>query len=94
MACGTPVIVSNVSSLPEVVGDAAVLVPPTDAGAIAGAIRQVLTSPGMASALRQAGRRRAGLFSQERMIREYLTVYQQVAGRVPDKAGREGSHPA
>ena len=38
MACGTPVVTSNVSSLPEVVGDAAVLVDPTDAGAIADGI--------------------------------------------------------
>ncbi len=80
MACGTPVIASNVSSLPEVAGPAALLVPPEDAGAVAGAIVRVLNSPGLAAELRQAGRKRAGQFSKERMGREYIAVYEKVAG--------------
>jgi glycosyltransferase involved in cell wall biosynthesis len=92
MACGTPVVVSNVSSLPEVVGDAALLVPPGDAGAIAGAILRVLTSPELAAKLRQAGRLRVRRFSMERMARGYLDVYEKVAGPRLDAAvpGRNG----
>ncbi|MGD1009342.1 MAG: glycosyltransferase family 1 protein [Candidatus Aminicenantales bacterium] len=92
MACGTPVVVSNVSSLPEVVGDAALLVPPGDAGAIAGAILRVLTSPELSAKLRQAGRLRVGQFSKERMAREYLDVYEKVAWPRQDgpSPGRDG----
>jgi len=88
MACGTPVVVSNVSSLPEVVGDAALLVPPEDAGAIAGAILRVLRSPELAAKLRQAGRLRVRRFSEERMAREYLDVYENVAESRPDTSAR------
>jgi len=80
MACGTPVIASNVSSLPEVTGPAAILVPPEDAEAIAGAIIRILNSPGLAAELREAGRRRVRQFSRERMGREYMDVYEKVAG--------------
>jgi glycosyltransferase involved in cell wall biosynthesis len=92
MACGTPVVVSNVSSLPEVVGEAGLLVPPEDAGAIAGAILRVLMSPELAMKLRQAGRLRVRQFSKERMAREYLDVYEKVAGPRRDAAvpGRQG----
>jgi glycosyltransferase involved in cell wall biosynthesis len=86
MACGTPVVVSNVSSLPEVVGDAALLVPPGDAGAIAGAILRVLMSPELAAKLRQAGRLRVRQYSMERMAREYLDVYEKAAGPRRDAA--------
>ncbi len=87
MACGTPVVVSNVSSLPEVVGDAALLVAPEDAGAIAGAILRVLTSTELAAKLRQAGRMRVRQFSRERMARGYLDVYEKVAGLRPGAPG-------
>jgi len=79
MACGTPVIASNVSSLPEVAGPAAVLIPPEDAEAIAGAIVRVLNSPGLADELRLAGRKRVQQFSRERMGREYIDVYEKAA---------------
>jgi len=80
MACGTPVVVSNVSSLPEVAGEAALLVPPEDDAALAAAILEVLESPGLAARLREAGRRRVEMFSRERMARDYLRVYEEVAG--------------
>ena len=67
MSAGAPVITSNVSSLPEVAGDAAVLVDPLDTDAIAAAIRRVLEDPGD---LRDRGRRRAAEFSWERTARE------------------------
>jgi glycosyltransferase involved in cell wall biosynthesis len=81
MACGTPVVVSNLSCLPEVAGEAALLVPPLDARAVADGILQVLKTPGLANRLREAGRRRVRTFSKERLAREYLDVYQNVAAR-------------
>ena len=57
MACGTPVVTSNTSSLPEVVGDAAVLVDPTDARAIAEGLAHVLADPQPARRPAAAGRR-------------------------------------
>jgi len=93
MACGTPVVTSNVSSLPEVVDQAALLVRPEDAGALAGAILRVLTSPELAAGLRKAGRERVRQFSRERMAREYLDVYERVGGAAGDAEvpGRHGS---
>ena len=55
MASGTPVITSNVSSLPEVVGDAALLIDPYDPAAIAAAMRRVLTEPALREDLRRRG---------------------------------------
>jgi alpha-1,3-rhamnosyl/mannosyltransferase len=52
MACGTPVVCSHAASLPEVVGDAAILVDPTDVEQITDAMRLVLTQPALAAALR------------------------------------------
>jgi glycosyltransferase involved in cell wall biosynthesis len=89
MACGTPVVTSNVSSLPEIVGPAALLVPPEDAGAIAGAVLRVLTSPELAARLRELGRERVRQFSQERMGRDYLDVYEKV-GALPGDAEVSG----
>ena len=62
MACGTPVIVSRTSSLPEVVGDAAELVDPHDVASIAGALERVLRDPERRGELSAAGLRRATLF--------------------------------
>ncbi len=66
MACGTPVITSNVSSLPEVAGDAAILVDPYRVEAIASAMQQVATDGQARSQLRQAGLARASQFSWEK----------------------------
>jgi len=78
MACGTPVIVSNVSSLPEVVDDAALLVDPLDVEAWAVAMQQLLTNTSLHEELRQKGLRRAQSFSWERAARETLDVYTRV----------------
>ena len=67
MACGTPVVCSAVSSLPEVAGDAALLITPDDAAGIAAAIRRVLEEPGLAAAMREKGLRRAAEFSWRRL---------------------------
>ena len=77
MACGAPVVCSNSSSLPEIAGDAALLVDPADTGAIAAALRRVLSEPALAEELRRSGYRRAAQFSWERAARETLAVYQQ-----------------
>ena len=79
MACGTPVIASNTTSLPEVLGDAAILVPPTDTEALADAMIQVLNTPSLAEELRHRGLQRSLKFSWERTARETLAVYEKVA---------------
>ena len=78
MANGTPVITSNVSSLPEVVGDAALLVDPYEPEAIAAAMRRVLTEPALAADLRARGLDRAAAFSWERSVRRVREIYEEV----------------
>jgi glycosyltransferase involved in cell wall biosynthesis len=79
MACGTPVVCSHVASLPEVVGDAAVTVAPTDTEALAQALLDVLTQPGLHASLRARGLRRAAQFSWDRCAAETLAVYREAA---------------
>ena len=81
MASGTPVVTSNVSSLPEVTGEAALLVDPSDPDAIAGAMRRVLTDPALAADLRAKGLARARKFSWERSVRRIRDIYVEVAAR-------------
>jgi glycosyltransferase involved in cell wall biosynthesis len=78
MACGTPVVCSNASSMPEVAGDAALLVEPTDAEAVAQSIGRVLREPDLAAALRQRGLDRAAQFSWELTAERTLAVYRAV----------------
>jgi glycosyltransferase involved in cell wall biosynthesis len=80
LACGAPSAVSNRSSLPEVVGDAAVLFDPADPQAIAGAIHRILTNSLLSDSLRRAGPERARGFSWDRAARETVEIYQEVAG--------------
>jgi glycosyltransferase involved in cell wall biosynthesis len=79
MACGTPVVVSNTTSLPEVVGQAGLLVPPLDEPALATALRRVLQDDRLASGLRQAGLEQAARFSWRRMALETLSCYDELA---------------
>ena len=78
MASGTPVVTSNVSSLPEVTGNAAVLVDPHDVGSIEHGMRRVLTDPALAAEMRRQGLLRAREFSWERSVKRTLEVYQKV----------------
>jgi glycosyltransferase involved in cell wall biosynthesis len=78
MACGTPVISSNAASLPEVVGDAALLVDPNDTVALAQALYSVLAQPALHADLRRRGFDRAARFSWQRCAAETLAVYRQV----------------
>jgi glycosyltransferase involved in cell wall biosynthesis len=80
MASGTPVVTSNVSSLPEVVGDAAVLVDPYSAHAIADGILRVLHSAHLRADLRRRGLQRAQEFSWNRSVRRVREIYEEVAG--------------
>jgi len=78
MACGTSVICSNASSLPEVCGEAALLVEPTDVAALAQAIERVLSDEPLRATLRARGLAQAAKFSWERTARETLAVYHEV----------------
>jgi glycosyltransferase involved in cell wall biosynthesis len=80
MASGTPVVTSNVSSLPEVAGDAALLVDPYDPGAIADGIERVLTDAALRDELRRKGLARAKQFSWDRSVRRIREIYTE-AGR-------------
>jgi len=85
MACGCPVISSNASSLPEVAGDAAVLVDPSDCEGLARRMELVLTDAALRQGLRERGLERAAQFSWDRTARETVAVYRQV---VRDVSGR------
>lgn len=80
MACGAPVVVSDRGALPEVVGDAGVIVQPDPAGVESG-LRQVLSDPREAGRLRSAARRRAAAFSWDAMAERWLAVLRDAAGR-------------
>jgi glycosyltransferase involved in cell wall biosynthesis len=79
MAAGTPVVTSNVSSLPEVVGDAAVLVDPMDAGAIADAMARVLGDAALRAELIARGLERVKAFSWDRSVSRVREIYREVA---------------
>jgi glycosyltransferase involved in cell wall biosynthesis len=79
MACGTPTVVSNSSSLPEVVGDAALLVNPNDPEEIAVALHRLLTDDQLHAEQRAKGLKRAGCFSWESAARSTMEVYRRVA---------------
>jgi glycosyltransferase involved in cell wall biosynthesis len=79
MACGTPVISTTGGALPEVVGDAGVLVPPGNAEALAAAIKQLLNDKQSQQRMSEAGRRRVKeKFNWEQTTRETLAVYKEV----------------
>jgi len=79
MACGTPVVCSNTSSLPEVAGDAALLVDPTDVRALAGAMERALRDEEKRREMRERGLRQATKFSWEKAAAMTLKVYQDVS---------------
>jgi glycosyltransferase involved in cell wall biosynthesis len=80
LACGAPVVTSEGSALAEVVGDAALTVPPEDPIALAGAISRVLDEPGLAARLRAAGPPRAAPFTWERCVDAHVQTYRQAIG--------------
>jgi glycosyltransferase involved in cell wall biosynthesis len=79
MACGTPVIATTGGALPEVVGNAGVLVPPANADALAAAIRQLLNDQRAQQRMSEAGKRRVReQFNWEQAARKTLDVYREV----------------
>jgi len=83
MACGTPTVVANVSSLPEVVGDAALLVAPNDTEELTVALWRLLTDDQVWKELQQKGFTRAERFSWARTARETLDVYRSLSPPSP-----------
>lgn len=90
MACGTPCVVSNSSSLPEVTGSAALLFNPTSLEGFAECMVKVLTQPELSDSLRQAGLRQAALFPWKRAAEETLQVYREALDEV--EASGAASH--
>ncbi|MCX6026985.1 MAG: glycosyltransferase family 1 protein [Chloroflexi bacterium] len=82
MACGTPVITSNVSSMPEVAGDAALLVSPNDVEGLTRALDRVLGEPDLRAELSRRGLARARQFTWRRAAESTLAVYRSVLGTV------------
>jgi glycosyltransferase involved in cell wall biosynthesis len=87
MAHGTPVVTSNVSSLPEVVGRAAVLVNPENVFEIMRALHRVLTDRALRDRMKDRGYQQVARFSWEKSVRRIVDVYRQVA-HDPGAAGR------
>lgn len=86
MACGTPVITSDASSLPEIVGDAGVLIPPRDVGALQESIWRIMNDEKLRAELSNAGMSRASMYSWENTARKTYEVYRTMAD------GRETNH--
>lgn len=81
MACGCPVVTSNTSSLPEVVGDAGIMVDPYDTDSLAKAMGQVLTNDELRGNMVKKGLEQAKKFSWERVAEQTQEVYNKVAER-------------
>jgi len=81
MACGTPVLASNVYALPEVCGDAAELVDPYDTAAIARGLRRILDDPPHAAELSRRGLARAACFTWRRSAERHLETYERALAR-------------
>ncbi len=82
MACGCPVITTNVGSLPEVVGDAGILLDFIDVDGFVNAIYEVLTDEGLREKMRKKGLKRAKMFSWEKTARETMKVYRKLVNEV------------
>ena len=80
LACGTPVVGSDAASIPEVVGDAGILLPPDDAEGMADALIQLATDDTFRAELSRRAMAQAARFSWERTARETLAAYREVMG--------------
>ncbi len=80
MACGCPVVTTNTSSLPEVVGEAGIMVNPYDTDSLAQAMRQVLTRSELRDDMVRKGLEQAKRFSWEKTARQTMEVYEKVGG--------------
>jgi glycosyltransferase involved in cell wall biosynthesis len=91
MACGTPVLASNTTSLPEAVGDAGLTVDPTDVEGIAAAMARLLEDASLRQRLRQAGLERASAFTWQRTAQHLLSALEFAPGSALKRALRTGS---
>lgn len=82
MACGVPVIVSNVSSLPEVVGDTGLLIDPHDVDGLASAIQTLVDSPGLRQELSHKALQRSATFTWSRCVEQTVDAYRAVLNNV------------
>jgi glycosyltransferase involved in cell wall biosynthesis len=80
MGCGAPVVATNVTSIPEIVGDAGLLAPPAEPGALGDFLARVLGDEALAARLRERGLRRARAFTWERTARELADAVERAAG--------------
>lgn len=78
MARGVPVLTSNVSAMPEVAGDAAILADPYDVAAIRAGLQQLIEKPDLRTELARKGRERSKQFGWEKAVQETWTVYQEL----------------
>lgn len=78
LACGAPVIASNVTSLPEIIADAGILVNPKDENGLASAIVRALTDTGLRELMRRRGLEQAKTFSWEKTARQTLEIYNKL----------------
>jgi glycosyltransferase involved in cell wall biosynthesis len=85
MACGTPVIASNTSSLPEVVGNAGILVDPNNVAKLADAMVKVISNGDLAKEYASKGLERVKEFSWKKSAKEILDVYKEVCVAYPDR---------
>jgi glycosyltransferase involved in cell wall biosynthesis len=81
MACGTPVVASNTTAIPEVAGDAAILVPPTDEDSVLAAVSRVLRDSELRADLSVRGQHRAEQFNWDKSAKELLSLYRQLDPR-------------
>jgi glycosyltransferase involved in cell wall biosynthesis len=84
MACGTPVLVSDVSSLPEAAGDAGYRLPPYDADAWTEALDHVIRDPGWRAEATRRGKLRAATFTWERTAAQTVTSYRRALARMQE----------
>lgn len=80
MACGCPVVTSDISAMPQVTGGAALLANPAHPGAIAAQIMRILDDPTLAAALRQRGMARASMLRWDDFARSNLALYRRILG--------------
>lgn len=85
MSCGVPVITSNVSSLPEVVGDAALLIDPEDINELSGAMDKAINDTALREQMIKKGLERSGMFSWEKAAQETLGLWNRVYGAFKGK---------
>jgi glycosyltransferase involved in cell wall biosynthesis len=93
MACGVPTLVSDTSSLPEVVGDAALQVSPTDTGAIKAGMERILSDAALARELAGRGPERARMFTWDKAARQLVDLYHAVGAMRESPSDHERRAP-